>query len=60
MLNCISVIKAAHQFYSGKTYVSSGEGERKRRTSSLITTVQPEDKRKIIGDTFMKVGQYRG
>jgi len=51
----VRVIKAAHQFYNGKTYVSGGEGGRKRRTSTLNNTVQPEDKRKIIGDTFMKV-----
>ncbi|XP_052285932.1 GMP synthase [glutamine-hydrolyzing]-like isoform X2 [Dreissena polymorpha] len=52
----VKVIKAAHQFYSGRTYISSDcDGKKKRKTNSLATTVDPEEKRKIIGDTFMKV-----
>ncbi|XP_045161563.1 GMP synthase [glutamine-hydrolyzing]-like [Mercenaria mercenaria] len=51
----VKVIKAAHQFYSGRTFIT-GKGEgKKRKTNTLNTTVDPEEKRKIIGDTFMKV-----
>lgn len=54
----VRVIRAAHTFYNGKTYVNCDPGDpnsRKRRTNTLNTTVNPEEKRKIIGDTFMKV-----
>lgn len=51
----VRVIKAAHQFYSGRTYIACANGGKKRKTNTLNTTVDPEEKRKIIGDTFMKV-----
>ncbi|XP_052760059.1 GMP synthase [glutamine-hydrolyzing]-like [Mya arenaria] len=51
----VRVIKASHQFYNGRTYISSSAEGKKRRTNTLCTTVDPEEKRKIIGDTFMKV-----
>lgn len=54
----ISVIKAAHTFYNGSTCISVKTGDstsRKRKTERLNTVVCPEEKRKIIGDTFMKV-----
>ncbi|XP_060565730.1 GMP synthase [glutamine-hydrolyzing]-like [Ruditapes philippinarum] len=51
----VKVIKAAHQFYSGKTFISGSSDGKKRKTNTLNTTVDPEEKRKIIGDTFMKV-----
>ncbi|WAR14422.1 GUAA-like protein [Mya arenaria] len=50
----VRVIKASHQFYNGRTYISSSAEGKKRRTNTLCTTVDPEEKRKIIGDTFMK------
>ena len=53
-----SVIRAAHTFYNGTTAipVTHSDGtSRKRKTSTLNTTENPEEKRKIIGDTFMKV-----
>ena len=33
----------------------SDSNSRKRKTCTLNTTINPEEKRKIIGDTFMKV-----
>lgn len=51
----VKVIKAAHQFYSGRTYITGCNGGKKRKTNTLNTTVDPEEKRKIVGDTFMKV-----
>lgn len=51
----VKVIKAAHQFYSGRTFITGCPEGKKRKTNTLNTTVDPEEKRKIIGDTFMKV-----
>lgn len=53
----ISVVNAAHTFYSGTTSVPIDKNDpvRKRKTNLLNTTTNPEEKRKIIGDTFMKV-----
>ncbi|XP_048775368.1 GMP synthase [glutamine-hydrolyzing]-like [Ostrea edulis] len=54
----VKVIKAAHTFYNGSTCISVKTGDstsRKRKTERLNTVVCPEEKRKIIGDTFMKV-----
>ena len=53
-----AVINASHTFYTGTTSVpidKNNPTSRKRKTSALNTTSNPEDKRKIIGDTFMKV-----
>ena len=52
------VVKAAHTFYNGSTSISVKTGDstpRKRKTERLNTVVCPEEKRKIIGDTFMRV-----
>lgn len=52
------VIRASHTFYNATTSVpidKADAGSRKRKTNTLNTTTHPEDKRKIIGDTFMKV-----
>ena len=57
-----AVINASHTFYTGTTSVpidKNNPTSRKRKTSALNTTSNPEDKRKIIGDTFMKVRQIR-
>lgn len=54
----VKVIRAAHTFYNGSTslYVDkSDSSSRKRKTDTLNTTIHPEEKRKIIGDTFMRV-----
>lgn len=54
----VKVIRAAHTFYNGTTAipVTQPDGSsRKRKTSTLNTTENPEEKRNIIGDTFMKV-----
>lgn len=54
----VKVVSAAHQFYTGTTSVpidKNNPNSRKRKTSALNTTSNPEDKRKIIGDTFMRV-----
>lgn len=51
-------MKAAHTFYNGSTSISVKTGDstpRKRKTERLNTVVCPEEKRKIIGDTFMRV-----
>lgn len=52
------VVKAAHTFYNGSTSISVKTGDStpcKRKTERLNTVVCPEEKRKIIGDTFMRV-----
>ncbi|CAH1256849.1 GMPS [Branchiostoma lanceolatum] len=54
----LKMVNAAHQFYNGKTYVPINKAEpkgKKRETDQLNRTTNPEDKRRIIGDTFMKV-----
>lgn len=54
----VRIIHSAHAFYNGTTTVHTEKGEskaRKRKTNTLNTTSDPEEKRKIIGDTFMKV-----
>ncbi|CAL1543679.1 unnamed protein product [Lymnaea stagnalis] len=54
----VRVIRASHTFYNATTSVSIDSNDinsRKRKTNTLNTTTNPEDKRKIIGDTFMKV-----
>ncbi|XP_059146088.1 GMP synthase [glutamine-hydrolyzing]-like [Physella acuta] len=54
----VRVVKASHTFYNSTTSVPMDTHDinsRKRKTNTLNTTTNPEDKRKIIGDTFMKV-----
>ncbi|KAL5013508.1 hypothetical protein ScPMuIL_007778 [Solemya velum] len=54
----VRVVHAAHTFYNGTTSISNTTdqpGCRKRKTNPLNNTTNPEEKRKIIGDTFMKV-----
>ncbi|XP_068234792.1 GMP synthase [glutamine-hydrolyzing] isoform X2 [Palaemon carinicauda] len=54
----LKVINARHQFYDGVTSIpvdSSDPMGRKRVTNLLCMTLSPEEKRKIIGDTFIKV-----
>lgn len=54
------VVNAAHTFYNGTTTLPISEEDRtprKRISKTLNMTTNPEEKRKIIGDTFVKVGQ---
>ncbi|XP_022085524.1 GMP synthase [glutamine-hydrolyzing]-like [Acanthaster planci] len=56
----LKVVNASQSFYCGTTTVQSKRNDPKspkRQTKMLNTTVQPEDKRKIIGDTFMRVAE---
>lgn len=52
----LHVIKAGHQFMVGSTSIREPNG-RCRDTKMLCQTTSPEDKRKIIGDVFMKIAQ---
>ena len=70
----LRVINAKHQFYGGLTSISSSNcastnhhntsnnqqelGTRKHVTNLLCLTTSPEEKRKIIGDTFIQVIKY--
>lgn len=54
-----SVVNASHTFYNGTTTLPISEEDRtprKRISKTLNMTTNPEEKRKIIGDTFVKVG----
>ena len=49
---------ASHDFYGGYTTIPSNNNEmngRKQVTNILCQTISPEEKRKIIGDTFIQV-----
>uniref|UniRef100_A0A8C9QTK2 GMP synthase (glutamine-hydrolyzing) n=1 Tax=Scleropages formosus TaxID=113540 RepID=A0A8C9QTK2_SCLFO len=54
----VKVVNAAHTFYNGTTTLPISEEDRtprKRISKTLNMTTNPEEKRKIIGDTFVKV-----
>ncbi|XP_048837204.1 GMP synthase [glutamine-hydrolyzing] [Brienomyrus brachyistius] len=54
----VKVVNAAHTFYNGTTTLPISEEDRtprKRISKTLNMTTDPEEKRKIIGDTFVKV-----
>lgn len=54
----ILVLNASQNFYNGSTTVPVDKKDptgRKRETPLLCMTSDPEEKRKIIGDTFMRV-----
>ncbi|XP_042232119.1 GMP synthase [glutamine-hydrolyzing]-like isoform X1 [Homarus americanus] len=54
----LRVVNARHQFYDGVTSIpvdSTDPMGRKHVTNLLCMTISPEEKRKIIGDTFIKV-----
>lgn len=56
----IAALNCKHTFYTASTSVpidKKNPNSRKRFTKLLCHTVDPEDKRRIIGDTFMKVRQ---
>lgn len=51
-------MNAAHSFYNGTTTLPISDEDRtprKRISKTLNMTTSPEEKRKIIGDTFVKV-----
>ncbi|XP_013772810.1 GMP synthase [glutamine-hydrolyzing] [Limulus polyphemus] len=53
----LRVVDASHQFYNSMTTVPIDKNDpvRKRTTKMLCMTTNPEEKRKIIGDTFVNV-----
>ncbi|XP_050731717.1 GMP synthase [glutamine-hydrolyzing]-like [Eriocheir sinensis] len=54
----LRVVNARHQFYDGVTNIPVDPADpkgRKRQTNLLCLTLSPEEKRKIIGDTFINV-----
>ncbi|KAF7243316.1 GMP synthase [glutamine-hydrolyzing] [Varanus komodoensis] len=53
-----TVVNAAHWFYNGTTTLPISDEDRtprKRISKTLNMTTSPEEKRKIIGDTFVKI-----
>uniref|UniRef100_A0A7M4EKH7 GMP synthase (glutamine-hydrolyzing) n=1 Tax=Crocodylus porosus TaxID=8502 RepID=A0A7M4EKH7_CROPO len=58
----VKVVNAAHSFYNGTTTLPISDEDRtprKRISKTLNMTTSPEEKRKIIGDTFVKVIVFR-
>ncbi|CAI9740749.1 synthase [glutamine-hydrolyzing]-like [Octopus vulgaris] len=54
----VKVVRAAHTFYNSTTSIpidSTDPNSCKKKTNMLNCITNPEEKRKIIGDTFMKV-----
>ncbi|XP_031552012.1 GMP synthase [glutamine-hydrolyzing]-like [Actinia tenebrosa] len=54
----LKVVNAAIEFYNASTVISGRKDQpavKKQLTKTLNLTINPEEKRKIIGDTFMKV-----
>lgn len=51
----VRVVPAQLEFLNGDTVVNDGAGTAPRKTSMLCHVADPEDKRRIIGDTFMRV-----
>ncbi|XP_071945731.1 GMP synthase [glutamine-hydrolyzing]-like [Antedon mediterranea] len=55
----VKVVNAAMTFYNATTTIAVNKTNKsaRRTTSSLNTTYEPEEKRKIIGDTFMSTAE---
>ena len=51
----LHVANAWHEFGNGSTTIIPTNGERPRTTAMLCQTINPEEKRKIIGDTYIRV-----
>lgn len=51
----VHVVSAGHQFRQGSTVVR--EGGRTRHTPLLCHCTSPEDKRRIVGDVFVRVAE---
>ena len=57
-----SVVNAALRFYNSTTVISGKKDQspvKKQVTKTLNVTTDPEEKRRIIGDTFIKVSLFR-
>ena len=55
-VHIFSVVDASHTFYTASTVVrDKGELRNRKYTKILCQCTDPEDKRRIIGDTFMEV-----
>ena len=52
-------MKTAHQFYNATTMIPVDKGDpiRKKLTAPLCRITSPEEKRQIIGDTFITISQ---
>ena len=58
MLFLSTVVNCALRFYNSSTVISGRKDQpavKKQVTKTLNVTTNPEEKRKIIGDTFIKV-----
>ena len=56
------VVNAALRFYNSTTVISGKKDQspvKKQVTKTLNVTTDPEEKRRIIGDTFIKVSLFR-
>ena len=56
-----SVVNAALRFYNSTTVISGKKDQspvKKQVTKTLNVTTDPEEKRRIIGDTFIKVSLF--
>lgn len=54
----VRVVRASHTFLNASTTVPinpNDSNSRRRKTNTLNNSTHPEDKRMIIGDTFMKI-----
>eukprot|EP01135_Chromosphaera_perkinsii_P003855 Nk52_evm3s259 gene=Nk52_evmTU3s259 len=51
----LKVIDASERFYNSTTVITNAKTKESYTTAKLKETVLPEEKRKIIGDTFMHV-----
>ncbi len=52
----VTVIRAGHDFLNGDTFIKANDnGSSDYKTDLLCYTIDPEEKRKIIGDTFIAV-----
>ena len=54
----LTVVNAALRFYNSTTIISGRKDQtavKKQVTKTLNVTADPEEKRRIIGDTFIKV-----
>lgn len=49
------VVDASEEFYNGTTQIQHKDGA--KETEKLNKTTNSEEKRKIIGDTFMRIAQ---
>lgn len=52
------VVNGSHHFMHATTFHSSQVDDKFVETSRLVSVVSPEEKRNIIGDTFMQVCRY--